>query len=203
MATAKSFKRLHDLGPEIVAQVDQMLLSGATPTAVARWLQIDKKLLPDLKESSVKKNLERYRSNDIREKVLSDLADQAQGKSISGVHKKLVTMDELEHLAMVQKGRVGKLLLHEAKLPPGIMLKQASEEIRLLKDTLVELGRLQLETGIIKRAAKTGIGSVTDPETGATRNFTWTEAQADLMAQLESMPIEGEYEEVDVPDASR
>ncbi|QXN72611.1 hypothetical protein RCZAHN_2 [Rhodobacter phage RcZahn] len=198
-----TFKKLHDLGPEIVSQVDDMLLSGETPTKVARWLQADLGLLGDLKESSLKKNLERYRSKDLRERVVNDLADRATGKSVSGIKKQLLALDEMTELAEIQRGRLQKIIMKESQLPQGILLKQASDEARLMKEVLVELGKLQLETGVMRRAPKTVSGQVVDPETGASRQFTWTEEQEDLYRQLDRFPlIEGEVvEDAKVADA--
>lgn len=198
-----TFKKLHDLGPEIVSQVDDMLLSGETPTKVARWLQADLGLLGDLKESSLKKNLERYRSKDLRERVVNDLADRATGKSVAGLKKQIIALDEMTELAEIQRGRLQRIIMKESQLPQGILLKQASDEARLMKEVLVELGKLQLETGVMRRAPKTVSGQVVDPETGASRQFTWTEEQEDLYRQLDRFPlIEGEVvEDAKVADA--
>lgn len=198
-----TFKKLHDLGPDVVSQVDDMLLAGETPTKVARWLQVDLGLLGDLKESSLKKNLERYRSKDLRERVVNDLADRATGKSVAGLKKQLIALDEMTELAEIQRGRLQRIIMKESQLPQGILLKQASDEARLMKEVLVELGKLQLETGVMRRAPKTVSGQVVDPETGASRQFTWTEEQEDLFRQLDRFPlIEGEVvEDAKVADA--
>lgn len=199
-----TFKRLHELGEEIVAQVDDMLLAGETPTKVARWLQGDLEVLTDLKESSIKKNLERYRSKDLKQRMVDETAERMMGKSASGLKRQLVALDEMTDAAALQKARVEKILVKEGQLPAGILLKQASDEMRLYKEMLVELGKLQLETGVMRRAPKTITGQVVDPETGASRQFQWTEEQEALFAQLENLPvIEGEVvqDAEEVPDA--
>ncbi len=199
-----TFKRLHELGEEIVAQVDDMLLAGETPTKVARWLQGDLEVLTDLKESSIKKNLERYRSKDLKQRMVDETAERMMGKSASGLKRQLVALDEMTDATALQKARVEKILVKEGQLPAGILLKQASDEMRLYKEMLVELGKLQLETGVMRRAPKTVTGQVVDPETGASRQFQWTEEQEALFAQLEHLPvIEGEVvqDAEEVPDA--
>lgn len=182
------FARLHDLGQDIVEQVDQLLISGEKPVKVARWLQGDLKLLTDLQESSVKKNLERYRAQELKGKVLENLTDRAMGKSAAGLHRQLMAIDEMTDLAVLQRKRLDKILVREDGMPKGLLLKQASDETRLLKELLVELGKLQLETGIMRRAPKTITGQVSDPESGSVRQFTWTEEQEDLYKQLEGIP---------------
>lgn len=199
-----TFKRLHELGEEIVAQVDDMLLAGETPTKVARWLQGDLEVLTDLKENSIKKNLERYRSKDLKQRMVDETAERMMGKSASGLKRQLVALDEMTDATALQKARVEKILVKEGQLPAGILLKQASDEMRLYKEMLVELGKLQLETGVMRRAPKTVTGQVVDPETGASRQFQWTEEQEALFAQLEHLPvIEGEVvqDAEEVPDA--
>jgi hypothetical protein len=91
---------------------------------------------------------------------VAELIDKAAPKTAASLRKKLVAIDELEQLVAVQKGRLEKVLVKEASLPSGILLKQASDGARLLKETLVELGKLQLETGT--RAPKKVRGTVTD-----------------------------------------
>lgn len=197
-----TFKKLQELGPDIVSQVDDMLLGGETATKVAKWLQDELGLLTELKLSSLKKNLERYRSKDLRERVIDEIADRATGKSVAGIKKQIIALDEMTDLVELQRGRLHKMLLRENELPKGVLLKQASDELRLLKEVTVELGKLQLETGVMRRAPKTTTGQVFDPDTGATRNFTWTEEFDNLYRELEGMPvIEGEViEDVAVED---
>ena len=52
----------------------------------------------------------------------------------------------------------------------------------LLKDMLVQLGHLQLETGYLARAARTVKGSVM---AGEVTEFEWTEEQEKLIQELE------------------
>lgn len=186
-AKKHAFKRLAELGDAVVEEVDRRLLSGEAPSSVARYLQEDCGLLKDLKPGSVKKNLERYRAHDLKDRVVEELADKARGKGLTTIKRKLVAMDELEDLVAIQKGRLGKLLVKERSLPEGIVLKQASDEVRLLKETLVELGKLQLETGVMIRAPKKVTGSVMDPATGDVTHFAWTEEQEALFRQLEGV----------------
>jgi hypothetical protein len=185
-----AFRRLAELGKEIGAAVDEMLLAGETPARVAKWLHEEKGVLLDIKTASVKKNLERYRAVDLARKVKDELKKSETKLGVAIPKKKMNAMIELEELVEIQKGRLDKVLIKEKGLPEGILLKQASDEARLLKETLVELGKLQLETGVMRRAPKTVSGTSFNPETGEVRQFAWTEEQEQLLKQLEGVDYE-------------
>lgn len=186
----KRFARLVALGTERVRDVTDRLRRGETATDVARVIQEDWHELTDIKLGSVKKMLERYRETVVKDEVIAKLTKQ--GTSVAQLKKKLNAMDELEELARVQKGRFEKMLTKEAQGP--LLMKVVSDEARLLKDTLIELGRLQLETGVIQRAPKKLTGQVVDPMTGEVRTFSWTEEQEELVKVIEAQVDEIIYQ---------
>jgi hypothetical protein len=191
MASKVAFKRLHTLDPAVVEEVNKRLLGGDTPSNVAKYLQEELGLLTDLKPGSVKKNLERYRSVDLQAAVVQEIVEKVKGKNVANTHKRLIALDEMELICTIQKTRVEKLLLKEQSLPGGILLKQTTDELRLLKEATTELSKMQLETGIgMKRAPKTVHGMVTNEE-GETRQFTWTE-EADKLLAIADTRIAGE-----------
>lgn len=182
-----AFKRLHELPKPTVEEVENRLLAGEPPSSIAHWLQNELGVFKDLQPGSLKKNLERYRAIDLKNKVISDLTKNTKGKTVAGLKRKFLAIDELEELVLIQKGRLEKVLLKEAQLPEGILMKQATDEARLLKETLVELGKMQFEAGVMVRAPKKVSGQVYDPNTGETREFTWTEEQERLFRTLEGI----------------
>ncbi len=186
MSEKKAFKRLHDLGSVIVDQVDKMLLAGEMPGKIAAWLQADQGVLLDLQPASVKKNLERYRDIELPKKVKQELIPAEKLKPVS--KKDLNAMERLKDLADIQEGRLNKLLVKEHTAP--LPLTAATNEVRLLKETLVELGKLQLETGVMARVPKTTKGSVFDPISGERKEFIWTEEQEKLSKQLDDIEYE-------------
>jgi len=139
------FKRLHELGDEKVAELDRRLGRGELPRDLARLIQDDWQLLQDVQADSVKKMLERYRKTELRDKVLARIAGQNDLVRTKTLARRLNAMEEIQTLVEVQRGRFEKMLVRESQSP--LLLKQVSEEGRLLKDMLVELGKLQLETG--------------------------------------------------------
>lgn len=199
---AKAFQKLHTLPVEIVQQVGDKLLQGESPLAVANWLQQDLKVFTDMKTPTLKKNLERYRSVDLKDKVVSDILGANKGKNVAGLAKKLSALDEIIDMVMIQRNRVEKLMVTEANMK-GLTMKTLSDEIRLFKELCAEMGKLQLEMGILARAPKKMTGTVSDPATGEVLNFSWSEENDQLMKTIEAgvVAITGGKEHAYTPDA--
>ena len=179
-------ERLESLGPEVMDRIDSRMASGESPITVARWVQDDLQQLTDVKLETLKKALHRYLGGELRDKVMGRIAAAQRGASQATVLKRLNAMDELEEMVRYQRGRVDKLLMREEQLPGGILLKDTTNEIRLLKDMLVDLGRVQMETGLLPRAAKTIKGTVTGAD-GQIKEFAWTEEQEELFKEIEEL----------------
>ena len=181
-----AFKALKALGDEKMQVIDERLLAGDSCALVVDLIQQEWGDLDDMSAASVKKMLERYRGSELREKTLARIAGAQKMSEISVINHRLNALDEMDNLVRLQRARVEKILVREADLPNGILLKDASFEMRLLKDTLTDLGRLQLETGVLARAPKTVKGTITDSD-GQVREFAWTEEQEELMRTLENV----------------
>ena len=184
--SSRAFKRLKSLGEERMQEVDSRLLSGEPCSAIAAWIQVDLGKLKDIKPASLKKTLERYRETELRNRTLERIAQAQSGSAIKTIQKRLNALDEMEEIVRFQRIRVDKIMMRESKLPEGILLKDTSNEIRLLKDMLLDLGKLQLETGLLPRAAKTFKGSVVGAD-GEVRQFEWTEEQEELFQAISRM----------------
>ena len=184
--SSRAFKRLKSLGEERMQEVDSRLLSGEPCSAIAAWIQVDLGKLKDIKPASLKKTLERYRETELRNRTLERIAQAQSGSAIKTIQKRLNALDEMEEIVRFQRIRVDKIMMRESKLPEGILLKDTSNEIRLLKDMLLDLGKLQLETGLLPRAAKTFKGSVVGAD-GEVRQFEWTEEQEELFQTISQM----------------
>lgn len=185
MARTGRFAELRSLPQELQDEIDARLGGGTNAREVVTFLQQEMKVLTDKNPDSLKKMLERYRSSDLREKVTSAFVEATKGVSTQKIVTNLNAMAELQTLAATQKGRFEKILATESK-NDGFVLKQASEEAKLLKEMLVELGKLQLETGVLKRAPKVISGQTVDADGNAT-NFEWTEEQGELYRTLENI----------------
>lgn len=187
--TKYAFKRLQELSPDMVEEVDRRLLAGETPSSVAAWLQDDVGAFKDLQQSSLKKQLERYRGTGLKAKVLQEVTEKTNRMSAVALRKRVNALTELQELAERQKARFEKVFMREHPMPGGILLKQVGDEARLLKEILVELGKLQLETGMgLVRAPRRIMGSITDPD-GEVKEFAWTEEQEQLYRELEVIDV--------------
>lgn len=190
MAKERAFKKLYDLGDDRMAEIDRLLQAGVYTSQIVRTIQEDWGELTEDKPDSLKRTLERYRASDFRNKVVAAVAG-FKGNT-SAMVKRVNAMDELQSLVMVQKGRFEKALTQEAKAP--LPMKMVSDEARLLKDLLIELGHMQMETGVMPRAAKKTTGVITD-ENGVARQFSWTEEQEQLFREVADLDMEaGDYE---------
>ncbi len=178
-----ALNKLQSLGDEVLSLVDSKLTSGVPASQVAAWLQDECKLFPEVKPPSVKKMLERYRKGELRNKVMARISEAHVNLPLATVQKRLNALDEMEEMVRLQRGRVDKMLTLETGKP--ILLKATSDEIRLLKDMLMDLGRIQLETGVLARAAKKISGSIIGAD-GQQKQFEWTEAQEKLVKELEA-----------------
>lgn len=191
MTTVHRFKDLHELDPDQRAELDAMLLDGVPASTCVEKIQGDWQLLAGKKPATVKKMLERYRAQDLKTKVVQALADKVSSNHVVHIHKKLNAIEELTNLAVVQKGRFEKGLLTESKSP--LLMGSVSAEAKLLKDILTDLGKLQLETGIIQRAPKKLTGTMVD-EDGNVNSFEWTEEQAKLYHEIEAFEKDGTFQ---------
>ncbi len=184
---SEAFKSLKELGPDKMAAIDEMLTRGVVAAQVASIIQDEWGMLGGIKRDSVKKTLERYRKSELRDRIVAQIAGASDGLRASTLQKRASALDSLQELVEIQTGRFKKMLAREAQGP--LLLKQVSDEGRLLKEMLVELGRLQLETGVLSRAPKKVTGTVTDA-TGQVSNFQWTQEQDELFRSIEQ---EGGY----------
>jgi len=179
--------RLRDLPEDVISKIDGKLTAGEPAREVAAWMQTEAKVLTDMKPDTLKKTLERYREGHLRNKVLARITEAHNAKAVKTVQKRLNSMDELEEMVVIQRTRVDKMLLMEKDKP--ILLKSTTDEIRLLKEMLVDLGRIQMETGVLPRATRKVTGMITTME-GEIAEFSWTEEQEQLYRELERVYAE-------------
>jgi acyl-CoA reductase-like NAD-dependent aldehyde dehydrogenase len=178
-----AYVALKTLGTDIVLQIDEKLIAGETGRMVADWLQ-KAGLLKDVKREALIRMIERYRGTEVREKLVKRIADAQTGKSLITVARRATALEELEEIARIQRKRVDKMLALEDGKP--MLITATSNEIRMLKEILVDLGHMQLETGVIVRAPKTVKGVMTG-RNGEEVAFSWTEEQAKLYRELEGV----------------
>ena len=174
------FHTLKQFGEEFMAELDSRMMDGESAMKVAGWIQETKKLLVDQQQTSLKRMLDRYRHQELREKTFRRITAAQKHQSLSVVHMRINAMTQLEELALTQKGRLMKMLKLEDGKP--MLIGATSDELKLYKDLLVDLAKVQLETGVLARASRKL--TVTDAGTGETRKFEWTDEQDELLKEI-------------------
>lgn len=182
-----AYKVLHDLGADTMEVIDSRLLEGQSGKAVAAWIQDELKQLPEMKPDTLKKMLERYRKTHLRQRTLARLAGFNGDRATKFLVQRLNAMDELEKLAREQRGRLDKMLEFEKKGPTA--MTAVSAEVKLLKEVLTDLARVQLDTGVLHRAPKTVTGTLTNPDGTQIAEFSWTEEAQKLLHDLEQFDV--------------
>ena len=181
-------KRITSLSAEVIGGIKEQVSNGKTAADVANWLQSDLKLCLDVSNQTLKKAVSRYISQVIKPEIQEQIASRVVGYGVAPLTRNVGVLDSLNEAANIQKKRLLKIMKTEDNVP-GVLLKQAREEMIVYKDVLLALSKVQLETGVLKRASKQTSGAVTDLTTGETREFSWTEEFTRLQETLDSRDI--------------
>ena len=178
-----AYHQIKSLGEEVMLGIEARLLDGESAVKVVLWLQKDMELLTEAVPASLKKTLERYRGKELRDKTIKKIAQAQRGVSLKEVAKHFNAMAQLEEVAVMQRKRVDKMMELEKGKP--MILKAASDEIRLLKDTLVALADMQRDTGLLTRAGKGANGTPVD-QMATAQMFTWDDARQKMFEDLKN-----------------
>jgi len=177
----ETFGLIKGLGQDVMAEIDTRLMDGESGYKVAAWLQEERKLLTGAKTDTVRKTIERYRQKELREKTFKRISEIHKNVSFGTIATRINALSSLEEIVLIQRARVGKMLTLEEGKP--MLIGATTDEIKVMRELLSDLARLQLETGVLQRANKTVKGQYTD-ENGETKSFEWTEAQEKLLQEL-------------------
>lgn len=171
MASSGKYARIYALGVDKVAQVDTLLLKGTTASELAVIIQNDWGAMQDLSISAVERQLRRYR-RDIDVKVAARqevaLRDDKTLLAVTRQVEQIDVIEDMNSLIHTQKIRINRLLEHEAsrELSEGL-LSDVKYEMQQLISMYKLISTLQLETGLMRRAAKTVSGMFSyDDDTG-------------------------------------
>jgi hypothetical protein len=172
MSDKTRFERLLALGDEAVAEIKGRLARGDSAREVAEWLQSEGRCL-DARLEALVNQLGRFRRAEVVDAAIERLERRLKHSTHPGIAlKKLSALARLTLLVEVQRERVEKALAQEDKLESAL-LQMASEAIRDYRICLVELARLQLETGILPRAPRSVAGRIQQTDNGL--EFGWAE----------------------------
>jgi len=203
-----AYTRLRGLGPERMATIEYRMLRGDGPVLVARLIQEEWGEFQDVKHHTLVKQLARYKESELSNQMalLKDSPDaEKRTEILDKLDKQLDVAQEMAELIGIQKKRLKKGLDFEEKMPT--LSKQLNMEVRLLKDTLNDLGKLQLETGILHRAAHRLDARVTHETTErGYQNLEFEKDQQDKISKateqaLKELGLLGWTDTVDAEDA--
>jgi hypothetical protein len=114
-------------------------------------------------------------NNETVERVLNTVAN--------GGRIEVTTLQELTGLCKIQRQRVEKALATESKSPVSLN-SQTTDQIRLLGSMLNALAKLQVETGLLPRAAPKTVQGIMLGTDGVPTAFGWSEDDDQLLKQL-------------------
>ena len=127
--------------------------------------------------------LERYRGTELRNKVIKRITEAADRRVHQRSRSASTPSNELEEMARIQRTRVDKMLALEDGKP--MLISGDDRRNPLLKEMLVDLGRVQLETGFLDARAEDHQGRYGRTRNGEGIAFSWTEEQEKLYQELE------------------
>src|SRR4051812_35797578 len=171
--TRGDFKQLKELSAEQQKAVHQMLDAGETPDKVVTIIQDEWGKCKGIKTASLRRSLYRYRNSVIKHEAEQAVVRAIADKSVTAIRKQFNAMTEMTELCLKQQTRVNKIYTQESKGP--LLLKTATEEIRMFAGMLKDLAFLQMETGAIVRVPRyvaANLAVTTSPE-GETTIFSW------------------------------
>lgn len=189
MARKGEFKQLAMLSAEQMSEVRRRLEDGEKTDALATLIQDQWGLCLDIKQPSLRKALDRYKDATLRRHAQDAVAKQLRAMNNARVVQTVHAMGELQEAVIIQKDRLMKAYGQEQKGP--LLLDMVSKEMRLFKDMLSDLGKMQLETGLLPRAPKVVTGTVTD-SSGNVTQFSWAEEDDQLAQRILSEASDGQ-----------
>jgi hypothetical protein len=181
-------KYIATLPPHLAEQVNALLRGGHSCNHVARVIQDTWKYHTQLSFETMKKAVQRYADDLFPSNQMKDLIQIGAVDLVTKLATKIDVLDELYKLSHIQRKRLQKALDGETKL--SFTSKKADEQMKLMHDLVVAVAKIQLETGILPRATKTGVVQSTAQNGEVV--FRVTEEQARVIEALKRDDVEGE-----------
>jgi hypothetical protein len=158
----QSVSRLHRLGDTRLALVDDLLIKGSSSHEIATIIQEEWHENTDVSHDAVRKLLDRYRAKVLAPRIAAFVQKSAEegvtAIEIKRVRDRLDVLSELVVLFRAQRRRLGRILQDPklAKVPSKAVCTEMDVAVRMLK----EIGSIQMETGVLRRAPKQLTGTL-------------------------------------------
>jgi hypothetical protein len=156
MPRKKTYGGILNLGEERVEFLKDRLERGDTMLRLVRVIQHDWKELTEAAEVTVLRHLSKFKKDVIEQEVAKRLEAAGALSKAKSFAKKINVIEEMMDLVSIQKRRLAKVLEREEQSP--LLLEQVSFEITRQMQLLEKLGKLMLDTGMIKKAQTSTTG---------------------------------------------
>jgi hypothetical protein len=160
-APLAAYARIFDLGPERVAALNNYLLTEShTYEQIMLILRTEWKVFAEVKDDALRRQLVRYKNDFILPKQAEIAAKLTQNQHVqklvrvaSQLQASVDVLKEMEWAVQVQLRRVRKLKKLE-KVNKNSIYKEMDDNLYLLMHQLTQLGKLQMDVGILKKVPK-------------------------------------------------
>lgn len=152
------FRKLLALGPDKMITIEHMLFSGTTPLRLAEIMRTDWGFFKEGVTDSLARLLRDYKLNILLPKILlatKGFHQHGKDKATKALEIQKNIALEFNTLIDVQKTRLEKALATEKKSP--FVNESATRELKALQGLLKDLGRYQVEAGMVRKFEEGGV----------------------------------------------
>lgn len=187
------YARIEALGTIKVDYLRAQILKGVPLASIARRIHHDWKAFGDVTEASTIELLKKWRDSHIVPSMNGALWESSKGDLVEALEK-IDVVQEMVDLCVKQKKRVDRALTLESTAPT--LLSATTKEIETMGKLLKDLASVEIETGLLKRKPKSGVGTISqDPSNPGLLQFEWTEKDDEeyeaLLAEFEVLKAAG------------
>jgi hypothetical protein len=150
-----------ELDQHQLLQLEYMIHKGDSRADIVSVIQNEWKKFVQNGERTLAEKISEYNKYVLKPKLIAKVDDKAMYNTLLTLKDKVNTIEEFTLIVLQQKKRVERLLAAENEIylttgqrPPNDLAAMSRKELKLLADTLEKLAKIQLETGVLKRAPK-------------------------------------------------
>lgn len=173
-----------DLTTEQYDQLVGWLTLGKSDSEIATLL-IDSKWVK-VSHDAARKAVVRWRKGTAQNAVVTGIAQRLVTPQ-GNVRRQIDVLEEMSDLIVHQKRRIARMTKKEDELPEGLLLENLSHEMIRLLSMLEKLGKVQMESGILRRVRVGQIIDDYEPPKEEEEEFVWTEEMEQKMRMLEAL----------------
>lgn len=144
---------LRSLGRENLTAIETRIARGDTLAEVAKFIQKELGFYPDVKETTLIKQVQRYKLDIMEPKLLKQVLDGKDVRStLDKLKQNMNVLQEFQELALTQKERITRALQREKEMP--LLFSWLHREILTMDKLLNSVASVQMDLGILNRVPK-------------------------------------------------